>query len=159
MRRAKRRSGSVSVPRRSPHAPVGGNFARAVLDTGFQQFLTESECDLMAVAVADRQIDINQTAGRESAGEDRFFHENGFLAGSCRLDCGGNARDTAADNGNIIIDFEIHKLFLFYAGNVVPGEVGSVLLFFRLSRCGRIALSSEGSPLPCAQPVHPDCLL
>ena len=67
----------------------------------------------MAVAVADRQIDINQTAGRESAGEDRFFHENGFLAGSCRLDCGGNACDTAADNGNIIIDFEIHSCSFF----------------------------------------------
>ena len=62
----------------------------------------------MSVAVAERQIDINQSGSGQSAQQDRFFDEHGFFAQTRRLQSGRGPADPSADNGDIIFDRKIH---------------------------------------------------
>ena len=62
----------------------------------------------MPESVAQRQVDVDQTARGESAQENGLFDEDCFLSGARGLHSGGDSRDSAADHGDVTVHLEIH---------------------------------------------------
>ena len=77
-------------------SPSRGNFTGPVDDAFPEHFLRNAECDLMPVAVAERQKDVDETACRQPSDQCSLFNENGFL--NCRC----NSGDPTTYDGDVI---------------------------------------------------------
>ncbi|MPN40741.1 hypothetical protein SDC9_188280 [bioreactor metagenome] len=94
--------------------PIRRNVVEAVADAPVQQFLGEPEGHLIAVAVAERLIEVDKPVGGQSAHGDGFFDQRGFATPPCGSDGGGNPGDPAPRNDDLILFLE-HDNLLFSA--------------------------------------------
>ena len=84
------------------NAPARRNFTGAVFQTPAQHLFGKAETDLMPVAVAKRQKDVDETSCRQPADQRRLFNENGFHPHPGRLNCRRDPCDSATYDGDVI---------------------------------------------------------
>ena len=83
-------------------SPSRGNFTGPVDDAFSKHFLRNTECDLMPVAIAERQKDVDETTCRQPSDQCSLFNENGFHPHPGRLNCRRDPCDSATYDGDVI---------------------------------------------------------
>ncbi|MPM46798.1 hypothetical protein SDC9_93504 [bioreactor metagenome] len=113
--RRNKRGPATRMPRRRIGiglAPGIVHSARAIRDGGMKQAFRQPERNLMAHAIAQWQINIDHSAGGQSAPEGGFLNQCGFHSTLGRRQRGGHTGDSSAGNNHIITRFKGHTLLL-----------------------------------------------